>query len=350
MIDFTLTEEEEMIRESARSFASDKLRPAGEKHEDSGRVQSDIAEEYKKLGFGLLELPTDLGGAGLTPFAKSLVMEELGWGDAGAALAIEGCWPAYYAITEGAPKDLQKSLLGKLSGSGEAPKGVLVVDTDARLQVNGSVEGTASFVTGSGADVAVVLKDKQALIIEGQGLKFKPLVGCALQASGPSEVQFSKAKVLHAVKDAAAYEKIVARIRIYTASLLVGVARASFEYAMKYAQERSAFGKPIAHHQAIAFYIAEMAMAVDAARLAVWRAIHQLNLGSQVGWHAAAAYQEAAQQSRFVTDWGLQILGGHGYIKDHPVEKWMREAQVLTTIWGGVDQADLDACELVLAE
>lgn len=350
MIDFSLTEEEEMIRESARSFASEKLRPAGEKHEDSGKVQPGVAEEYKKLGFGLLEIPTELGGAGLSAFAKCLVLEELGWGDAGAALAIESCWPAYYAVLEGTPKEFQTSWLGKLSGSGDAPRSALVVDTDGRLKANGSVEGTAAFVTSGAADVAVVLKDKQALIVDGKGLKFKPLTGCALQATGPSEVQFSGAKVLHAIKDPATYEKTLARIRIYAASLMVGVARASFEYAMKYAQERSAFGKPIAHHQAIAFYIAEMAMAVDAARLAVWRAVHQLNSGQQVGWHAAAAYQEAAQQSRFVTDWGLQILGGHGYIKDHPVEKWMREAQVLSTIWGGVDQADLDACELVLAE
>lgn len=350
MIDFTITEEEELIRNSARSFGSEKLRPSAEKHEEGSRVEADVAKGYRELGLSLLEVPQDLGGAGLGTFAKTLVLEELGWGDAGAALAVEGVWPAFYAILEAGSKELQKTWLNKLAESGEPPRSVLVYDVDQRLQLkDGTLDGSAPFVTTSATDLAVVLRDGEILFVEGGGIKFKPVTGCALQATGPSEATFSASRIVHRSKDAAAFERTVGRLRIYVSALMVGVARAATEYAMKYAQERSTFGKPIAHHQAIAFYLAEMSMAVDAARASLWRAVYQLQTGQEVGWHAAAAYQEAAQQSRFATDWAVQILGGHGFIKDHPVEKWMRDAQVLSSIWGGVDQADLDGAELVLA-
>ncbi|MBI2889998.1 MAG: acyl-CoA/acyl-ACP dehydrogenase [Nitrospirae bacterium] len=349
MIDFGLSEEEELIRTSARSFASEKLRPHALEHEELSRVKPDVVDAYRQLGFSLLEAPAELGGAGLSTFAKCLVLEELGWGDAGAALAVEGVWPGYYALLESAPKEVQSKLFGELAGSGE-PRCALVLDVDGRLQIqNGTVQGSASFVPTASAQTAAVLKEGEILLVDGKGLTFKPLTGCALQATGPSEIQFTDAKILHRAKDPAAYERCAARIRLYTAALLVGVARASLEYAMKYAQERSTFGKPIAHHQGIAFIIADMATAVDAGRLSLWKAVYQLQKGEQIGWHAAAAYQEVGENSRYVTDYGVQLLGGHGYIKDHPVEKWMREAQVLSTIWGGLDQADLDGAELVLA-
>ena len=124
------------------------------------------------------------------------------------------------------------------------------------------------------------------------------------------------------------------------AALLVGAARGAHRYAMRYAMERTAFGRPIAHHQALAFLIADLAIAVDVARLAVWRAAAALDRGEPAEWEAASALVEAAEQALFVGPNAVQILGGHGFMKDHPVEKWMRDIRTLAALAGGRDAAE----------
>jgi alkylation response protein AidB-like acyl-CoA dehydrogenase len=130
---------------------------------------------------------------------------------------------------------------------------------------------------------------------------------------------------------------------LYVASLLIGVLRQACEYSRAYAMERVAFGKPIAHHQALAFLITDMHMAVEGARLlvhdAAWRAEH----GSGCEAEAASAFVEVVEASRLIGPAAVQILGGHGFMQDHPVEKYMREARALGLLLGGVDGAREDA-------
>jgi alkylation response protein AidB-like acyl-CoA dehydrogenase len=135
-------------------------------------------------------------------------------------------------------------------------------------------------------------------------------------------------------------------MRTAVAALLAGAARGAYEYAMRYATERVAFGRPIAHHQALAFLIADLATAVDVARLAVWRAAAALERGEVAEWEAAAAFAEAAEQALWVAPNAVQILGGHGFMKDHPVEKWMRDIRTLAQLAGGRDEAELAGAAL----
>src|SRR5438552_2629556 len=137
-----------------------------------------------------------------------------------------------------------------------------------------------------------------------------------------------------------------AAVSLAVAALLVGAARGAHQYAMRYATERTAFGRPIAHHQALAFLIADLAAAVDVARLAVWRAAAALDRGERAEWEAASALAEAAEQALFVGPNAVQILGGHGFMKDHPVEKWMRDIRTLAQMAGGRDEAELAAAAL----
>jgi len=127
-----------------------------------------------------------------------------------------------------------------------------------------------------------------------------------------------------------------------------GAARGAHHYAMRYATERTAFGRPIAHHQALAFLIADLAIAVDAARLAVWRAAAALDRGETAEWEAATALAEAAEQALFVGPSAVQILGGHGFMKDHPVEKWMRDIRTLASLGGGREAAEVAAAGLAV--
>jgi alkylation response protein AidB-like acyl-CoA dehydrogenase len=130
------------------------------------------------------------------------------------------------------------------------------------------------------------------------------------------------------------YAAILNRSRIALGAMAVGVARASFEYARDYAKERVQFGVPIASKQAIAFKLADMAIEVDAARLLVWEAAWQADQGADLTAAAAQVRLYNSRMALFVTDNGVQVLGGHGYIREHPVERWLRNARGFATFDG----------------
>jgi alkylation response protein AidB-like acyl-CoA dehydrogenase len=123
------------------------------------------------------------------------------------------------------------------------------------------------------------------------------------------------------------FSRILNQCRVALAALAVGVARAAFEYARDYAKQRRAFGVPIAQKQSIAFMLAEMAIEIDATRLLTWEAAWKLDRGEEATREAVLAKQYAANMALRVTDNAVQILGGHGYIRDHPVEMWLRNAR-----------------------
>ena len=131
------------------------------------------------------------------------------------------------------------------------------------------------------------------------------------------------------------FELVLASMRVASASAAVGVAKASFEYARNYAKEREAFGVKIAQKQAIAFMLAEMATEIEAMRMLTWEAAWMLDNGKEEAFKQAyLAFTGAADMAMMVTDRGVQILGGHGYIREHPVEMWMREGRGFAMLIG----------------
>ena len=118
------------------------------------------------------------------------------------------------------------------------------------------------------------------------------------------------------------------------AAAALGVARAAFEYATEYAREREAFGRPIITKQAVSFKLADMAMEIEAARLLAWRACAALDAGEDAGLFGSYAKAFAADTAMRVTTEAVQILGGAGIMRDHPVEKWLRDAKVYQIVEG----------------
>jgi len=129
--------------------------------------------------------------------------------------------------------------------------------------------------------------------------------------------------------------KLVNSWRIGLSSMAVGVARAAYEYSRDYAKTRVAFGEPIASRQAIAFMIAEMAIEIDATRLLCWEAAWKMDRGEDASKEAYLTKRYADEMVLKVTDRGVQILGGHGYIREHPVELWLRNARGFA-VWEGM--------------
>jgi acyl-CoA dehydrogenase len=131
------------------------------------------------------------------------------------------------------------------------------------------------------------------------------------------------------------FAPILAAMRVATAAAAVGVANAAFEYSMNYAKDREAFGVKIAQKQAIAFMLAEMRTEIEASRLLTWEAAWKLDQGKEDAFtEAYLAATGAADMAMMVTDRAVQILGGHGYIREHPVEMWMRNGRGFTMFTG----------------
>jgi alkylation response protein AidB-like acyl-CoA dehydrogenase len=172
-----------------------------------------------------------------------------------------------------------------------------------------------------------------------EGIETNELRGGGVRAAGASELRLDRAPVAGRFRNREGVARARARARIYFASLLVGVMRQASEFSLEYALERQAFGRPIAHHQGLAFLIMDMRIAVDSARILLHEAAWRVERGIACESAAAAAFVEAVEASRLVGPNGVQVLGGHGFMQDYPVEKYMRETRLLGLGLGGIDAA-----------
>lgn len=370
-ISFDVGEELQAIVEAVHGFAEGRLRPRLRDFEAAGELPDELMRECAELGLTTLALPDRLGGSDLLDIrAAALCSEELAWGDVGAAVAIPGPRSAGFAVLELGTPEQQQALLTPFTDPEhgwrrrgglalvEGPFGIdpAAVETTARRQGDRwTLRGQKRYVQGAGHnDLTVVLAriegataadpwDRLGLFaVEGQpdGL-----------VAGPR----SKTMGLHtarwadlALKDAPAsrlgtgalgelrrgLQRTVARKKVLDAARLVGCVRAASEYAFKYATEREAFGVKLFEHQALAFMMADMATHVDGLRTLVWHAAWALDRGDEGLAECTRAHDAASELAVQVTSDAVQVLGGHGYLWDHPVEKWMRDARTLGLVDG----------------
>jgi alkylation response protein AidB-like acyl-CoA dehydrogenase len=343
MMDFDPGEEIGLLAATAREFAQRVLAPRLREHERERAIADEARSGYAQIGLAALELPEALGGAGLGALARAVVNEELGAADPGAALALDPLGPALYPLLElGGEAALAELALPLLEREGA--RAVLVSALDCELVWSGErLSGHVPWVPAERVDLLVALGPDWAVAVR-DGIALAPLRGAGLRAAGAAELQLTGAPVLRGWRGAAAARSALARARVYTTSLLVGVLHRAAEYSREYALDRVAFGRPIAHHQALAFLIADLRSAVDVARLLLHEAAWALERGLPAGGaQVAAAFAEAIEISQRVGPGAVQILGGHGFMQDHPVEKYMRESRALGLWLGGLDAAREEA-------
>ena len=341
MFDFEYGDELDLIAETARSFATEELSPKVRDHESARAVEPDVSKAYQEIGLAGLELPESLGGANLGALARMLVNEELAAGDAGAAVALDPLGPALYPLLELGGEGALEEFAAPLLEQAQA-RAVLVCECDAFLEIGDRVTGTVPWVPADHVDLVVVLRADGALALR-EGIHLEPLRGSGLRAAGAAELRLDAAPIAGQWQDAVGAGRAWARARLYAASLLLGVMRQASEFSREYALERQAFGRPIAHHQGLAFLITDMRAAVDTARLLAHEAAWRVDSRVPCGAEAAVAYAEAIEAASFVGPNGVQILGGHGFMQDYPVEKYMREARALGLALGGLDAAREEA-------
>ena len=331
MYDFALTDEQQLINQTAQQFGKEQLYPAFRDHEREGVVSNEMVEKFSALGLAGIEIPEKQGGVGLNPLDKVLVLEGLAQGDASAALALDGIGPALYPLLEmGGEQGLD--LIAKYSEQGS--RGWVIWDTEERFSlIDGRIRGRWPWIPVLEPELLIILKNNQAIVLT-DGFKTNGVKPLAMHAAGSAELEVNAA-VDVGFESAVGFKRSIARLRCYSSALLVGIAAAALDYGKNYAQERVVFGKPVAHHQGMAFMIAELATRLQGARLNLWLAANSLEREGDPTLLTASAYVMAVDTAIEIGEQGVQLLGGHGYMQDHPAEKWMREAKTVSQCWGG---------------
>ena len=337
------SDEQRVLKETLHDFAVEVLRPAARDCEEAGRPSAEIARSIHEIG---VTAPVDesFGGGGtFDPLTHCIAAEELAWGDPGIAHAVLSSGLAAIVIGLAGSDEQKRAHLPAFADAEPLPSFVAVGEKIAAGDL-GSLETTVDGDKVSGEKYGVSMADTAtvgvvvgktpeglgAVLVEpGEGFEVvRPESKLGLHASPTSVVRFDLAG--DALAPGPELDKAILWSKLATGAMAVGCARASLEYASQYAIEREAFGKPIGAFQAISFKIADMAIEVDAARLAVWHAAWLLEKGTATPADIAAAVGQALNTAVLCGDDGVQVLGGHGYIKDHPVEMWFRDAVTLS--------------------
>ena len=342
MIDFSLDEGLALAAETAQRFAEERLLPSQRDFEQQRAVPQALRREADDIGFDRIDWPEAAGGAGMGALARALVNERLAAGCPGAALALQPVGSVARALLAfGGEAALRQ--YGQPLAATPGARAALVFDHRNHWQGDdGVLSGVAPWLPTDRVDLLAVLS-RTGLRLVTRGITVTPVPGSGLCAAGASEVRADRAPVEAAWSDPAAAALALAHARVQLAALIVGQMHAAAEYARLYALDRVAFGKPIAHHQALSFLIVDMHSAVDAARQLLHEAAWRLDAGQPASEAAASAFIEAAENAVFIGANAVQILGGPGFMRDYPVEKHLRELRALGLLLGGADAARDDA-------
>jgi acyl-CoA dehydrogenase len=358
VVDFTLTEEQQSIRELAHDFALKEIRPVAWDYDRDGTWPQEIIEKAWELGLLNVHLPAEYGGPGMSVLDGALIGEEIAWGCSGIGTSLSCNGLAIAPVVLAASDELKREYLGRLS---EAPllASFCLTEPEAGSDVSGMkttatrkgdkwvINGTKTFITnGEYANWYTVYAktDKEAghrgiscfIVPRDAGVvvdKHEDKMG--QRASNTAMITFPEVEVPldHLVGEENKGFKIAMmtldRTRPGVAAMGTGVARAALEFAIDYSKERVQFGVPIAMHQAIQFMIADMATKVHLARLATWNSAVLLDQGKRNTLESSHAKRFAADTAMEVTTDAVQVYGGYGFIKDYPVEKLMRDAKIL---------------------
>jgi alkylation response protein AidB-like acyl-CoA dehydrogenase len=365
MISFALSEEQRMIRDTIVAFAADEIRPAARAADESGAIPTALIAQSWELGFVRGAIPEQFGGYGdaRSAVTGAIVAEELAFGD--LATAIHALTPRLlaYPVLEFGTEAQRTRILKGLAGDNFAAAAAALMeprfDFDlSALDTSAKSEGASFVLNGTKCCVPLAAESGSILVFatSNPDRGFGGVDGFIVPRGTPG-LTISAREQNMGLKGLATYEvklencrvngearlggdhginftRIVGQSRVATAAMAVGVARAAFEYAKAYAKERRAFGVPIATKQAIAFMLAEMAIEIDATRLLVWEAAAALDRGEDALTESYQARNYAAQSALMVTDNAVQILGGHGYIREHPVEMFLRNARAFAMLEG----------------
>jgi len=361
LFDLTLSESQQLVRDTMLGFARDSLRPAALHADEESAADDALLQEAHELGLTQLAVPESLGGVGESRSVTTnvLVAEALARGDMGLAFAALAPVAVVHALVDSGTAEQQGNFLPAFIGDQFYPAALALLEarplfdphhlsTRAAL-VNGEyvISGEKSLVPlAEDAELFVIMADlagkPQAFLVDrgaaGLSVVAEPAMG--LRAAKLGRVRLDHVRVSREHKlggeEGVDAERIIDLSRIAWGALTVGTCDALLEYVKTYARERSAFGEPIAYRQSVAFAIADIALELDAMRLMVYRAASRAEQGKSFRREAQLARIQCAEKGMQIGTNGVQLLGGHGFIKEHPVELWYRQLRAIGVFEGAL--------------
>jgi len=359
-VSFELTEEQRELQALAHDFAERDLRPVAAECDERHETPRELLAKAARVGLTSYAIPKEYGGGGVGALTAALIAEELSWGCAGLAATLQATmFPLRPLLAAGTDEQRERYLprlasehgtlaaiaftephagsdLSAIRATAVRDGGDYVLVGEKCYVTNGGIaDVTLVFAKVDGAITAFLLERGDAGVVAGRK---EDKLGLRANYTGSILLEDARIPVERRLGEegqglALAMDFFEAS-RPQVAAAAVGVARAAFEYATEYARGREAFGKPILDKQGVSFKLAEMAMEIEAARLLVWRACDALDRGRDAGLLGSYAKAFAADAAMRATTEAVQILGGAGIMRDHPVEKWLRDAKVFQIVEG----------------
>ena len=361
--DLTPDDDQKMIVETVREFAAEILRPAAYDADAAARYPADLIAKAAELGVTAINVPENFDGIAehRATITNALVAEALAYGDMGLALPILAPGGVASALTHWGSADQQATYLTEFAGENVPQACVAIAEphalfdptalktTAVRTPSGYRLNGVKSLVPAA-ADaelfiVAAQLSGKPALFIvesssAGLSVKADPSMGIRAAALGRVELKDVTVPLAARLGEDDAtdqdYSDAIALSRLGWAALAVGTSHAVLDYVIPYVKEREAFGEPIARRQSVAFMCANIAIELDGLRLVTWRGASRAEQGLPFAREAALARKLASDKGMQIGLDGVQLLGGHGYTKEHPVERWYRDLRAIGVAEGVV--------------
>lgn len=357
---FALSEEQRTMKETVARLMKGLVADKAHEMDENIAIPAECLQKTWDLGAAVSVIPEEYGGFGMeySPVMNTVIIEELAAADMGVAIAAMAPAMFLFPLLEMGTEEQKKKYIPPYCDPVFKPSTVAINEPrfrfdaacmqTAAVKKNGSyvINGSKCFVplaresehilVAANADgrpgLFIVSRDNPGMII---GEREKNLGIYALETY---PVTFENCEVpasdMLGGSGGCDFPAFLRKSRVALSAIGTGVSRASFEYARDYAKERIQFGEAIATRQAVAFIIAEMAYEVDAMRLMTWKAASALEAGQDARRESYLAKMYAGQMTMKITDYGVQVLGGHGFVRDHPVERYYRNGRGIAILEG----------------
>lgn len=361
--DLTLDDEQEMVRDMTQRFAREVMRDAAASANDGAAAPDELLEQINELGLTQFAVPEPLGGAATesSTVTQVLAIEQLCGGDMGLAVAGLAPMGVANALARWGSAAQQSKYLEAFAEEKPPVSALAIAErrpafdprelrTRARIDGNGYVlNGEKTLVPlATRAELLLVAADlmgrgPQLFLVETStdGVKVKPEPAMGVRAAELGAVRFDEVRLPHSALlgeevGLLEYEEVLDRSAIAWSAAALGAGQAVLDYVIPYVNERKAFGEPISHRQAVAFMVANIGIELEGMRLLTYRAAARADEGLPFHREAYLAHLMCAEKGMQIGTDGVQLLGGHGFTKEHPVERWYRDLRGVAVMQGGL--------------
>jgi alkylation response protein AidB-like acyl-CoA dehydrogenase len=361
VFDLTPTEDEQMLVDVVTEFAAEAVRPAAAEANETCTAPEALLASSVEIGLPILGVPEQLGGISeqRSAMAGTLVAEALAYGDMGLAVAVLSPGAVATALSLWGTDEQQATYLPEFTGTnvpaaalaltepGVLPDALEPTTTATRTADGYVLNGVKTLVPrGADAELFVIgaeLDGQPVLFLVESGtdgllVEGSPAMG--VRAAGLTTLTLTDVTVADGAvlgeTDGTTYVECVRLSRLAWCALAVGTGQAVLDYVTTYVNEREAFGEPISHRQSVAFMVANIAIELQAMRLVTWKAASRAAQGKDFAREVALARKLCTDKGMQIGLDGVQLLGGHGFVKEHPVERWYRDLRAIGVMEGGV--------------